>query len=154
MSFAKKILDNTLFTTPPIKFTHEISNTTISFLDTSSSLTEGEQSTDLYSKHIDTKQNLLSSSCHPRVTKSIPYSQALRIKRHVSQTVWLFESNHGRLRKVFLLFGFFRRIANAHEWCWSCFSESGGMWGHNERFLSQHNYRQELLLWRQTLQML
>ena len=61
-----------------IKFTHEISNTTISFLDTSISLSE---STDLYSKPTDTNQYLLPSSCHPpRVTKSIPYSQALRIK--------------------------------------------------------------------------
>ena len=39
---------------PSIKFTHEISNTTISFLDTSSSLSEGVLSTDLYSKPTDT----------------------------------------------------------------------------------------------------
>ena len=67
---------------PSIKFTHEISNTTISFLDTSSSLSEGVLSTDLYSKPTDTNQYLLPSSCHPpHVTKSIPYSQALRIRR-------------------------------------------------------------------------
>ena len=36
---------------PSIKFTHEISNTTNFFLDTSSSLSEGELSTDLYSKN-------------------------------------------------------------------------------------------------------
>jgi hypothetical protein len=58
---------------PSIKFTHEISNTTISFLDTSSSLSEGELSTDLYSKPTDTNQYLLPSSCHPpHVTNSIP----------------------------------------------------------------------------------
>jgi hypothetical protein len=67
---------------PSIKFTHEISNTTISFLDTSSSLSEGVLSTDLYSKPTDTNQYPLPNSCHPpRVTKSIPYSQALRIRR-------------------------------------------------------------------------
>ena len=67
---------------PSIKFTHEISNTTISFLDTSSSLSEGVLSTDLYSKPTDTNQYLLPSSCHPpHVAKSIPYSQALRIRR-------------------------------------------------------------------------
>ena len=67
---------------PSIKFTHEISNATISFLDTSSSLSEGILSTDLYSKPTDTNQYLLPSSCHPpHVTKSIPYSQALRIRR-------------------------------------------------------------------------
>jgi peptide-methionine (R)-S-oxide reductase len=65
---------------PFIKFTHEISNTTISFLDTSS-LSEGELSTDLYSKPNDTNQYLSHSSCHhPHVTKSIPYTQALRIR--------------------------------------------------------------------------
>ena len=48
----------------------------------SSTLLEGELSTDLYSKPTDTNQYLLPSSCHPpRVTKSIPYSQALRIRR-------------------------------------------------------------------------
>ena len=58
---------------PSIKFTHELSNTTISFLDTSSSLSEGELSTDVYSKPTDTNQYLLPSSCHPpHVTKSIP----------------------------------------------------------------------------------
>jgi peptide-methionine (R)-S-oxide reductase len=67
---------------PSIKFTHEISNTTISFLDTSSSLSEGVLSTDLYSKPTHTNQYLLPRSCHPpHVTKSIPYSQALRIRR-------------------------------------------------------------------------
>ena len=67
---------------PSIKFTHKISNTTISFLDTSSSLSEGVLSTDLYSKPTDINQCLLPSSCHlPHVTKSIPYSQALRIRR-------------------------------------------------------------------------
>ena len=57
-------LQNVLFQAndlhPSIKFTHEISNTTISFLDTSSSLTEGEQSTDLYSKPIDTNQYMFA----------------------------------------------------------------------------------------------
>ena len=67
---------------PSIKFTHEISNTTISFLDTSSSLSEGELSTDLYSKPTDTKQCPLPSSYYPpHVTRSIPYSQSLRIRR-------------------------------------------------------------------------
>ena len=45
---------------PSIKFTNEISNTTISFRDTSSSLTEGDQSTDLYSKPTDTNQYIVA----------------------------------------------------------------------------------------------
>jgi hypothetical protein len=55
-----------------IKFTHEISNTTISVLDISSSLSEGELFTDLYSKPTDTNQYLLPSRCHPpHVTQSV-----------------------------------------------------------------------------------
>lgn len=67
---------------PSIKFTYEISKSSISFLDTSSSLSaNGELSTDLYSKPTDTNQYLLPSSYHPpHVTKSIPYSQALRLR--------------------------------------------------------------------------
>ena len=58
---------------PSNKFTHEISNTTISVLDTSSSLSGVVLSTDLYSKPADTNQYLLHSSCHPpHATKSIP----------------------------------------------------------------------------------
>ena len=55
---------------PSIKFTHELSNATISFLDTSSSLTEGEQSTYLYSKPTETNQYIvaqqLSSSSYDK----------------------------------------------------------------------------------------
>jgi hypothetical protein len=85
---------------PSIKFTHEISNTTISFLDTSSSLSEGELSTDLHSKPTDTNQYLLPSSCHPpHVTKSIPYSQALRIRRICSTNKSL-KKTMGSTKKV------------------------------------------------------
>jgi hypothetical protein len=37
----------------------------------------------------------------------------------------------GDLGKILYCLDFFRRIANVHEWCWSSFSDSGGMWGHN-----------------------
>jgi hypothetical protein len=52
-------------------------------------------STDIYNKPTDKHQYLSSQSCHPKhYTKSIPYSQALRIKRNCSneqttkQTAW------------------------------------------------------------------
>lgn len=67
---------------PTIKFTHETSNSTINFLDTSSTLSAGIINTDIYSKPTDTHQYLSPESCHPpHCTKSIPYSQALRIRR-------------------------------------------------------------------------
>ena len=51
--------------------------------------------------------------------------------QQVYQTLWLFEGNHVRLRKDL---EFFRRMSNAHEWCWSCFSDRDGMWGHKGFF--------------------
>lgn len=67
---------------PTIKFTHEISKSNITFLDTTSTLSNGVLSTDIYSKPTDTHQYLSPKSCHPKhCTKGIPYSQALRIKR-------------------------------------------------------------------------
>lgn len=84
---------------PSIKFTYEISKSRISFLDTSSSLSaNGELSTDLYSKPTDTNQYLLPSSCHPpHVTKSIPYSQALRLRR-ICSTDDSFKRRLGKLK--------------------------------------------------------
>ena len=54
----------------------------VSFLDTTVILDETILHTDLYTKPTDTHQYLLPSSCHPRhCTSSIPYSQALRLRR-------------------------------------------------------------------------
>ena len=66
-----------------IKFTHEFSELSISFLDVTVLLDNNNQiSTDLYVKSTDTHQYLLHTSCHPyHVKKSIPFSLALRIRR-------------------------------------------------------------------------
>ena len=66
-----------------IKFTHEFSESSISFLDVTVLLDNNNQiSTDLYVKSTDTHQYLLHTSCHPNhVKKSIPFSLALRIRR-------------------------------------------------------------------------
>ena len=68
-----------------IKFTHEFSDSSISFLDVTISLNNSNQiSTDLYVKSTDTHEYLLHTSCHPsHVKKSIPLSFALRIRRSV-----------------------------------------------------------------------
>ena len=72
---------------PTIKFIAEWSKTSINFLDVIVSLIEGVIKTDLFVKPTDSHQYLQSSSCHPfHCKKSIPYSQALRLKRICSET--------------------------------------------------------------------
>ena len=69
-----------------IKFTHESSSQRISFLDTTTSIKEGYLTTDLHTKETDKHQFLSPKSCHPKhCSRSIPYSQALRIKRICSE---------------------------------------------------------------------
>jgi hypothetical protein len=41
---------------------------------------------------------------------------------------------HKAQERCCTVWNFFRRMPNAHEWCWSCFLESDGMWGHNGFF--------------------
>ena len=66
-----------------IKFTHEFSDSSISFLDVTVLLNNSNQiSTDLYVKSTDIHQYPLHTSCHPNhVKRSIPFSLALRIRR-------------------------------------------------------------------------
>lgn len=67
---------------PTIKFTSDLSKTSVAFLDTTVSINNCKVSTDLYVKPTDTHQYLLSSSCHPYHTKrSIPYNLGLRLRR-------------------------------------------------------------------------
>ena len=63
-----------------IKFTHEVSKTKMSFLDTTTTVKKGNMTTDLYSKPTDKHQYLSPSSCHPEhCFKSIPFSQAINL---------------------------------------------------------------------------
>jgi hypothetical protein len=65
-----------------IKFTHEISNESISFLDTLVSIDKGKLKTDLYCKPTDSHNYLRYESSHPQRCKdSIPFSQFLRMRR-------------------------------------------------------------------------
>ena len=56
---------------PTIKFTSDLSKTSVAFLDTTVSINNCKVSTDLYVKPTDTHQYLLSSSCHPYHTKGV-----------------------------------------------------------------------------------
>ena len=69
-------------TMPTIKFIHATSINNISFLDTYTTCENGIMSIDINNKPTNKHQYLSPWSCHPKhCTNSIPYSQALRIKR-------------------------------------------------------------------------
>ena len=69
---------------------------------------------------------------------TLAYSCAgLEISARTNMFLRLFgclKATMGGSGKILYCSDVFRRIANAHEWCWSCFSESGGVWGHNGFF--------------------
>ena len=73
---------------PSIKFTHEISSTSVNFLDIKVMKdSNGNISTDVYQKPKDTHPYLHWTSAHPPHLKhSIPYSQALRLRRICTST--------------------------------------------------------------------
>ena len=69
-----------------IKFTASWSAEEVTFLDTRVYLEDGQIGTDLHVKPTDTHQYLRMDSCHPHHCKtSIPYSQALRLRRICSK---------------------------------------------------------------------
>jgi hypothetical protein len=70
----------------------------MSFLDTTTTVKEGNMTTDLYSKTTDKHQYLSPSSCHPKhFSKNIPFSQAIRVKR-ICSTVETTKQRLGDLR--------------------------------------------------------
>ena len=69
---------------PSIKFTHQVSSTTLPFLDIQVSIhpDSDKLSTSVFYKPTDSHSYLNYTSCHPPSTKSsIPYSQFLRLRR-------------------------------------------------------------------------
>ena len=73
---------------PSIKFTCEYSREKVNYFDVQVIVREGKLITDLHVKQTDSHQYLDPSSCHPyHCTKSIPYSQALRINRICSENI-------------------------------------------------------------------
>ena len=67
---------------PSIKFTANISETSNIFLDTTSTLANGQIHFDLHTKETDSHLYLLPSSCHPRhCFNAIPYGLSTGIRR-------------------------------------------------------------------------
>ena len=87
---------------PTIKFTYEISQKSVHFLDTTIRLhPDNTLSSSLYIKPTDNFQYLHMDSCHPfHCKRSIPYSQAIRIRRICSNAS---DATH-HLRKLFTRF--------------------------------------------------
>ena len=91
---------------PSIKFTCEYAREKVDYLDVQFIVSEGKFITELYVKQTDSHQYLDPSSFYPYYcTKSIPYSQAIRINRICSENVsfdlrcneleeWLIEINY------------------------------------------------------------
>ena len=89
---------------PTIKFTINCNFETksVEFLDMKVWIENGKLMTDLYRKPTDKIQYLLPTSCHPsHVTKNIPYSLALRLKR-ICCTDELFRNRFHELKKMLL----------------------------------------------------
>ena len=71
---------------PWLKFTAETSTEKVPSLDTVVYKHQHKLQTTLHIKPTDRQQYLHANSCHPRHTKnSLPYSQALRYRRNISQ---------------------------------------------------------------------
>ena len=96
---------------PIIKFTSTHAATNVPFLDVNVSLTtDGNISTDLYTKPTDKHQHLLYSSCHPLHTKkAIPFSVTLRLRR-ICSTDETFNTRTAQLTTYLLKRGYNRNF--------------------------------------------
>ncbi|CAG2235798.1 KIF2_24 [Mytilus edulis] len=91
---------------PSIKFTSHISAEKVDFLDTTVVNNQGKLHTTLYTKPTDAHLVLHYNSCHPKHQKeSIPFSQALRIRR-ICTEINDFEFHTNLMKKHFLTQGY------------------------------------------------
>jgi hypothetical protein len=102
-----KFLDHLNTCHPTIKFTHEISPTSVNFLDTTVHLKpDGTVYTDLYCKPTDSHNYLHFRSAHPKHCKtSLPYSQLLRVRR-ICTNIADYDKNACILAKSFVARGY------------------------------------------------
>ena len=86
-----------------IKFTSDISQTEIAFLDTLAYIEDNKIKTKLYKKPTDNKQYLHFNSEHPKhVKEAIPYAQALRYRRIIEDNN-IFKTEIDKLKNSFLV---------------------------------------------------
>ena len=93
-----------------IKFTWTWSRDQVNYLDVQIKNSNGMIETDLHIKPTDKHQFLFSSSCHPRGCKqSIPYAQALRLRR-ICSTNEVFNKRADELSKYLVARGYRERF--------------------------------------------
>lgn len=96
-----------------IKYTWELSENKLPFLDVLVKLENKKISTDLYCKPTDTRQYLDNRSCHPRhVKQGIPYGQALRVRR-ICDSDEVFERRMKELAGDFVKRGFKNKLVDS-----------------------------------------
>ena len=97
-----------------IKFTEEISNISINFLDITVTLnSKGTVTTTLYCKPTDSHNYLLYSSEHPRhILRGIPYSQFLRVRR-ICSNIMDYRQNALMLSSHFIRRGYPPKLVHA-----------------------------------------
>ena len=89
-----------------IKFTWDWSKQNIHYLDVQVINNNGVLETDLYTKSTDKHQYLFHTSCHPKgVKQSIPYAQALRLRR-ICSTSTAFEHRAADLKRYLVSRGY------------------------------------------------
>ena len=98
----KNFIDNINKMHPTIKFTADLSKTSINFLDVKVFIAESVIKTVLYVKPTDSHQYLLSSSCHPfYCKKGMPCRQGQRLNRICSNNEF-FDKRCNDLEKYLL----------------------------------------------------
>ena len=91
---------------PTIKFEYQISEKEINFLDTTCYIKDKNIKTKLYKKKTDISNYLHRRSAHPeKLKKTIPYGQALRLKRICSEKKHL-DTNYNEMKNNFLERGY------------------------------------------------
>ena len=97
---------------PSIKFEYEISKEGISFLDTEIYIKNNKLRTKVFRKKADRQTFLKINSEHPKSLKnSVPYSQALRIKR-ICSTKKDFYHHSRKLTDRFLKQGYDQKLVD------------------------------------------
>ena len=95
-----------------IKYTWEISDTSVAMLDTTLYVKENKILSTIHYKPTDSHAYLTYSSQHPKsCKKSIPYSQLIRLKRNISEDT-IYEEESKKMGEFFIKRGYPKSLIN------------------------------------------